>query len=60
MTEQPGCEIEVNDFVVWIVDGIVIWSASRRVVRIEFLDGRFFAFCDGGMTAIPAEQLFKP
>ena len=62
MSGEPGCEIEIEigDFVIWIVDEIVIWSASRRVVWIEILDGRIFAFCDGGMTAIPAEQLFKP
>lgn len=52
-----GPPVSVGQFGKWQSQGIMQWTESRRIVKVEFFQGRWFAWCDGSMTAIPADEI---
>lgn len=56
---EVTCSVEVHDFVVWHSQGNAQWLAPRRVVHLEFANGEWWAFCDGGMTGLRTSELIK-
>lgn len=55
--ENTQCPVRIDQFGNWQSQGIIMWSESRRIVHVEFFNGDWFVWCDGSMTAIPADEI---
>lgn len=50
-------KIQAGSQVVWVSNGFVQWSDSRKIKSIGYYEGRAFALFEGSDTGIPVEDL---
>jgi hypothetical protein len=52
-----GPPVKIGQFGRWESQGVIQWEDSRRIVWVEFYYGKWYAWVDGSMTAIPADEI---
>ena len=51
--------VEINDFVIWESQGVIMWEEPKRLVYIDYYNGKPYGFVDGSLTGIPLKDLKK-